>query len=455
MKNLKVRVKMYLILLCVLILTIFCVSFSRSFLGEIRDTATDLLVQVASTTENASQVENAVEQLDAVYSRCVNVLLGGAAIIFAVIVAIGFMISRSFTTALDKLKEAVLFYSERNFSQGMNEKLLERHDDFGMLAQVMESMRIDMQQLIGQVKQKSEQLDAIVSDIKDSVGILDGEIEDVSATTEEMAASMEETAASAEEITTMSKSIHDATKSIADRAGEGAKEVIEIHKRAEGVKEETIKRRASLEEVRLQIGKSLTQALKDIEVVKEINALAEAIMSITSQTNLLALNASIEAARAGEAGKGFAVVADEIRGLAEQSRTTVAHIQEVTQNVTIAVKNLSDDSGQLLDFVATDICQSFDDFENMADTYNDDATYLDTLVNDFSATSASLFTSIEKIMGVINDVSTAATEGAEATTNIANRTVNVETRAGNVMKKAGEADELAASLAQNTAHFIV
>ena len=110
----------------------------------------------------------------------------------------------------------------------------------------------------------------------------------MSATTEEMAASTEETAASAEEMMTMSQTIHEATKSITDRAREGAREVIEIHKRAENVKKEAISRRKSIEEIRLQIGESLTQALKDVEIVKEIDKLAEAIMGITSQTNLLA-----------------------------------------------------------------------------------------------------------------------------------------------------------------------
>lgn len=53
--------------------------------------------------------------------------------------------------------------------------------------------------------------------------------------------------------------------------------------------------------------------------IKEVDAITETILGISSQTNLLALNASIEAARAGEAGKGFAVVADQVTVLAEQS----------------------------------------------------------------------------------------------------------------------------------------
>lgn len=304
-----------------------------------------------------------------------------------IVVLLLIMIIISIIRPLKKCISSIGVMEQGDFSQAMGTALLKRRDDFGKLAASLESMRNEMSGLIGEVKSQATEITRMVQEIDDNIQALDEEIENVSATTEELAAGMEETAASSEEINAMSHEIESAAKSIATRSQDGATEADDIRDRAVGIKKTTTENDKRTKAIHAEINEGLTKALEDIKVVDQIGVLAESIMEITGQTNLLALNASIEAARAGEAGKGFAVVADEIRVLAEQSKAAVVHIQDVTKNVVESVTNLADGAKKLLEFVGTDVVDSFAGFSDMADSYSNDAGSIDALVTDFSASS--------------------------------------------------------------------
>ena len=356
---------------------------------------------------------------------------------------------------LKKCISSIGVMEQGDFSQAMGTALLKRRDDFGKLAASLESMRNEMSGLIGEVKSQATEITRMVQEIDDNIQALDEEIENVSATTEELAAGMEETAASSEEINAMSHEIESAAKSIATRSQDGATEADDIRDRAVGIKKTTTENDERTKAIHAEINEGLTKALEDIKVVDQIGVLAESIMEITGQTNLLALNASIEAARAGEAGKGFAVVADEIRVLAEQSKAAVVHIQDVTKNVVESVTNLADGAKKLLEFVGTDVVDSFAGFSDMADSYSNDAGSIDALVTDFSASSEQLLASINGVMDAIGEVSKAATEGATGTNDIAEKTGVVVEKAAEIKEKAEAAHHAADKLQQNVEHFIV
>ena len=372
-----------------------------------------------------------------------------------IVVLLLIMIIISIIRPLKKCISSIGVMEQGDFSQAMGTALLKRRDDFGKLAASLESMRNEMSGLIGDVKSQATEITRMVQEIDDNIQALDEEIENVSATTEELAAGMEETAASSEEINAMSHEIESAAKSIATRSQDGATEADDIRDRAVGIKKTTTENDERTKAIHAEINEGLTKALEDIKVVDQIGVLAESIMEITGQTNLLALNASIEAARAGEAGKGFAVVADEIRVLAEQSKAAVVHIQDVTKNVVESVTNLADGAKKLLEFVGTDVVDSFAGFSDMADSYSNDAGKIDGLVTDFSASSEQLLASINGVMDAIGEVSKAATEGATGTNDIAEKTGVVVEKAAEIKEKAEAAHHAADKLQQNVEHFIV
>ena len=384
-------------------------------------------------------------RMTALIGACLGLLL-----IVGVLVT---MIALDIIHSVRNISASINVIAGGDFVQKVPKKLVNRKDDFGNLAKTLEGMRHSLRGLLAQVKNESVNIDNVVESIDANVFTLNSEIEDVSATTQELAASTEETAASADQINSMTQQIDDAAREIATRAQDGATEAEDIHKRASQSKTNAVENRQKMEQMQAEIRSSLQKALEDAKVVEKIGILADSILNITGQTNLLALNASIEAARAGDAGRGFAVVAEEIRVLAEQSQEAVANIQAVTENVSSAVGNLAKDSNRLLDYVDQDVVESFALFEQMADDYNADATKINELVSDFSATSEELLASINSISEAIDGITLASNDSAAGTTNIAQKTVSIVNESSEVMKSAKLAEQSAEELRKNVDNF--
>lgn len=374
-------------------------------------------------------------------------------IFFVVTVVVLVYIIIDITSAMKRASAYAGVLESGNMTKRAGDDMLKRKDEFGKLAAAMNSLSLAFDNLLGDVKKDSVALASDAQVAMERINQLNDEVESVSAATEQLSASMEETAASAEQIDTISQEIETVSKNIAERSQDGAQKAVEIHERAEKAKGDMSAQYEKVKEIKDRISGSLETALKDAKIVSKIDELAESIMSITSQTNLLALNASIEAARAGEAGRGFAVVADEIRNLAEQSKATVENIHEVTQAVNIAVKNLSTDSEQLLQFVSVDISDSFHNFMDVTDAYSDDAAYVDELVTDFSAISEELLASIENVMQSIHEVGKAANEGAIGTSEIAERSSMIAQKSNDMIEAVRDVGESSTDLKNATSKF--
>lgn len=140
---------------------------------------------------------------------------------------------------------------------------------------------------------------------------------------------------------------------------------------------------------------------------------------MNSRTNLLALNAAIEAARAGEAGRGFAVVADEIRKLANNSKKSISEINSIVAGVQKAVKTLQVTSGNILNYVSTDINNDYIFMSEVANKYNDDVHVFENNFSIINKQSRETMENMRKLLENMDCISEAAGEGAIGVSSIA------------------------------------
>ncbi|EKQ55026.1 MULTISPECIES: methyl-accepting chemotaxis protein [unclassified Clostridium] len=351
------------------------------------------------------------------------------------------LISREIMNGLNTAIEHMKIIATGDFSVKLPERYLRRKDDFGDLAVSMETMKLSVKDLIKRIQNESEAIYSVIQEVDKNILGLDENIKNISDTTETLAASMEETAASSEEMSASSQEIEMAVRSIAQKSQEGSEAAAQINLRADNTKLKVEEAKEKTGDIIFKTGKELEKALENARVVEHIGVLSESIMDITAQTNLLALNAAIEAARAGEAGRGFSVVADEIRKLAEQSKDTILKIQSVTNEVIVAVNNLSDNSSNLLNFVSKEVTADYEIFMSVGNSYSEDSQYIDSLMTDFSATTEELLSSIQSMTQVISEVAKAANEGAKDTTENAESSINIKMQSSKVAELINKSKE--------------
>jgi methyl-accepting chemotaxis protein len=271
-----------------------------------------------------------------------------------------------------------------------------------------------LQGILRNVKNSTDTLTDSSSNITGKIQLASDNVTNTSAALEELSASMQNVSDTAstingklEDVKSATGTINDGIKDGTTKAGEIKTEAIDIKKDAQSKKDNTGSRMEELSSV-------LEQSVKDSEKVAQINELTNVILDIASQTNLLALNASIEAARAGEAGKGFAVVAEEISSLAENSRQTAGNIQNISNEVTDAVKSLADNAMQVLDFINTTVLSDYDSFVETGEKYEQTAEFLTDMLSSMEGQTQNLNSYMNEMADSISSITDSVQEASDA-----------------------------------------
>jgi methyl-accepting chemotaxis protein len=194
-------------------------------------------------------------------------------------------------------------------------------DDQDVIRGALKQLEVDLNDIMLQVKQASEQIASGANQVSEASQSLSHGATTSASSLEEIAASMGELASQTSLNAQNAGQARDLSGQASSAAGRGNQ-----------CMEQMV---AAMEEINAS-GHSISNIIKVID-------------EIAFQTNLLALNAAVEAARAGQHGKGFAVVAEEVRNLAARSAKAASETADLIETSVQRAQNGAEIAAQTAD----------------------------------------------------------------------------------------------------------
>lgn len=215
-----------------------------------------------------------------------------------------------------KMNKVMTTISKGYLARNVDEDLLSKKDEIGLLANSFNSMVLRLREIIVSIKSNIENVNEGSQQISMSAQSIAQGANEQSASSEQISASIEEMVASINQNTENAQQ----TEKIALKAEKG---IVEGHQ----------------------------ASINTLKTMQNIAVKIVVITEIAEKIDLLAINAAVEAARAGEYGKGFAVVSGEIRKLAENTQNSA---NEIVKLVNLSLE-IAEKSGDVLTEIVPDV----------------------------------------------------------------------------------------------------
>ena len=284
------------------------------------------LQKIANDNAEKINAEMADNNKKAVFSMAAKTV--GALVL---LLLIGLWLIREITTALQVMVAACGRMRDGDFR--MEERRVERRDEFGVMADEMEGMRTSLNALMKKISTSAEQLAASSEELtanstqsaQSSMQVAQSAA-GVSVSVEKQQTAVGNSNASVAKVRTSVGSIREKSVQVAEHSAA-------VAARAAAGSEAIDASVSQMKSVETTVNASAKLVDKLGERSVEIGEIVETISAIADQTNLLALNAAIEAARAGEHGRGFTVVSEEVRKLAGESQLSAEKINDLITGI--------------------------------------------------------------------------------------------------------------------------
>ena len=314
-----------------------------------------------------------------------------------------------------------------------------RHNEIMMLTDGINEFISTLQHTIFRMQTSATSLQEISKDIYQEVHLANDNAGSASETMEDLNTKMSDVSSHASKLDNRLQEVRDSVVTIRTMANNGSNQAGNYMVEAAEIKKNAVEMKQKTNQKMEEMNVTLQSSVEDSSKVEQINVLTNDILDIASKTNLLALNASIEAARAGEAGKGFAVVAQNISALAFDSREAAGKIQVISEEVTKAVRSLTEDIERVMEFVNEQVLVDYDRFVETGNKYESSANSFDEVLNACKKQSEDLNAVMDKMAEAITTITQSVTEGSEV----------IDIATSNSREIADSLEHVVESLAQN------